>query len=587
MTTPRAHARVPSPRRSAILPRAAAARVITVRVLLACLAWNFGGCGSTPSAAPQGAESSSAQRPDLPKSDLNRIDAVGGRAVVVVLDRGAPLPPHVRLDDGVELESRLLAASIELPPSADPWLPGSGEWTTSEPAPDTPPLLIFTLPQAARGQGVWINGARCDVQWLAPAESLVGELTWKPTLPHWASENAALMSRLRDLARSPLERWRVRLLLDGMRNDVPPTRMSDPVIEAWAQCIEARWRLAFARLSRENPDTCDRLKKRLSAVADFGSGRIVPAWPNDFAALDRLAKDLLDPRLPQGGVASRAEQFLAEQPQGVIWVIDDGGVLGGPNRRPLATIGVTNLSGRDQLVSGFVGEPSKTDLLPLGAGRTQILTLAAPASEGSTPAPAAVTMGRWRVQVPVASAPTPVQPPGLAIGPMLPDLSMRAWQYALSSPVGDPCPASALLYRAAADAQGARSWMILVECQSPSTLPPARDDRVCIHVGPPGMPGGVMCVDATGEVSGRVKWTQLEGPPRVVPISRLPDRWSFSIQVPDTAIEQGGILRLGLTREDGRGHRSAWPRPMLPWQEFPARAALDLNAWDGFSSSDR
>jgi hypothetical protein len=36
-----------------------------------------------------------------------------------------------------------------------------------------------------------------------------------------------------------------------------------------------------------------------------------------------------------------------------------------------------------------------------------------------------------------------------------------------------------------------------------------------------------------------------------------------------------------VVRVDGRGRRSAWPRPMLPWQDEPGRAALDTRAWGG------
>jgi len=54
------------------------------------------------------------------------------------------------------------------------------------------------------------------------------------------------------------------------------------------------------------------------------------------------------------------------------------------------------------------------------------------------------------------------------------------------------------------------------------------------------------------------------------------------LPLPPDAIEPGGRLRVGLTRTDATGRRTAWPRRLLPWDSEPGRLAVDLNAWDGF-----
>lgn len=57
------------------------------------------------------------------------------------------------------------------------------------------------------------------------------------------------------------------------------------------------------------------------------------------------------------------------------------------------------------------------------------------------------------------------------------------------------------------------------------------------------------------------------------------DRVSLWVPVPEQAIEGGKALRLGLIRIDEQGRRSAWPRPMLPWQTEPGRIGIDLSSW--------
>jgi hypothetical protein len=199
---------------------------------------------------------------------------------------------------------------------------------------------------------------------------------------------------------------------------------------------------------------------------------------------------------------------------------------------------------------------------------------------------ATVRLSRWSATVPVAVAPIPVMPPGLRIGPLAPDLSMERWLYAQPEAPAVSAATVALLHRPAPGADGERRWELYVECRVPEGMPPGAEDRVCICVGPPGLPGGVICVERDGVVSQRLTGRDDVGPPRVVHVASGPDRWSFRVTVPGAAIEQGGRLRLGMMRRGVLG-RQAWPRPLLPWQDFPSRALIDLSTWTGFAREDQ
>lgn len=567
----------------------------TAATLLAGLlaALSIPGCSGTP--APGDGSAVQDPRGGIPEaSDTllsapvipDRIDGFAGELVAIQIDRSRAPRGHVkvRLDDGVDLGARTYRLVVKPTPRTDPWMGPTGEWSAlpETAGPGDSLLAVFRLPERAAGQGLWIGETRHQVQWLsAPeviAEASLGTV-WKPTLPPAAASNPGLIDRLREASHSPLSRWRVRLLLDGMRSTIPPTRFQDPIVEAWASYNEQRWRTAFARLALADAEVCERLRIRLSGVVEFGGGVFVPAWPTDGPGLNRLLIELLSPEGPGVGLAKRAEQFMAEQPQGVVWVVDDGGVLGGPDRRPLPLIGVANFTGRDALVFGYMGaEPARPNLLPAKAYTAQVLTVA---GESDDPY-ATVRLSRWSARVPVAVGPVSVSPPGLPIGPLMPDLSMERWLYGQPAAAASQIAATALLHRPPPGEAGERTWELFVECRVPTdpSFSPG-EDRVCICMGPPGLPGGVICVTGDGTLSARLLGADDTGPSPMIPVARSSDRWSFRLTLPETAIEPGDRLRLGIVRSTTRG-RFSWPRPLLPWQEFPSRMLIDLSTWTGF-----
>jgi hypothetical protein len=116
-------------------------------------------------------------------------------------------------------------------------------------------------------------------------------------------------------------------------------------------------------------------------------------------------------------------------------------------------------------------------------------------------------------------------------------------------------------------------------------------EAVRIYFGPTTMPTAVLRVDMTGTVTNEaardpLQPPEMEAPPGHVDIVRAVDRWSFRLSLPPGALESDGMVRIGMTRIDCLGRRTAWPLPMLPWQQDPGRAALNTSAWSGVQHTE-
>jgi hypothetical protein len=185
------------------------------------------------------------------------------------------------------------------------------------------------------------------------------------------------------------------------------------------------------------------------------------------------------------------------------------------------------------------------------------------------------------------------------MGPLLSGYTMQAWQQAQG---GGPPPqvrpewaTAAMLHKPAPDPAAqpssaeSRRWELLVECR---TAPALKDieslkrEAVWLFFGPSARPTKILRVDLTGTVTFEqprdpMVPPEMDQPPGHVDINRAVDRWSFRLPLPPGAVEADGLLRIGIVRMDATGRRSSWPRPMLPWQLEPGRAALDTSAWSG------
>ena len=134
----------------------------------------------------------------------------------------------------------------------------------------------------------------------------------------------------------------------------------------------------------------------------------------------------------------------------------------------------------------------------------------------------------------------------------------------------------------------ASGWVVYVECRGVGDDTGARGesqrasvvraDTVRVIFGPGAGASHVVAVTEHGvEASFHVPTSRSQQ--REATVVRHADGWSAWIDVPESAIDPQGILRIAFERVDARGVRSTWPRTCTPWCEDPGRASLDLRAW--------
>jgi hypothetical protein len=255
--------------------------------------------------------------------------------------------------------------------------------------------------------------------------------------------------------------------------------------------------------------------------------------------------------------------------------VDDGSIRDAAGAA-LATVGVANLADRATLTwASSGGEPAGPELVPLAIGATrQLVAAPAPGPHGMV----TIHAGRWSTLRPVVTQPLKAEPPGLRLGPLLPDWSMPGWASGLyqAAPFAAQAEwgASALLMR---DEGG--QWALLVECRTSDPAP----ETVRVWVGAFGASRTTLRVAGAGTVTEDGSTGMDSG----VVVRRGQDRWSARILIPASCIEDSGRLVLGLERTDALGRHTAWPRPMLPWQFEPGRAIIDTSGWGGLTSGSR
>lgn len=557
--------------------------------------------------------------------------------------RNQPLTDFsVLLEDGTRLTHTLYAVRFEsraadyFEPSTTParlaqWLGPAPRLTsreiTREEALALPPqdTLFIAIDPPARPASptIWIGGQRVPIQWLTNIATTIdldptlnpqsGSRAWLPT--RGPMNTVAINDLLTNLAADPLTRWRARLVEDGLSpiNDSRFAPINDPLLAALGDQIIQRWQLALANLHQHNAQLASRVRAALGQLAEVEPRMIVPAWNPLSRSTDRLLADLLDARISPQRRADLAEQWLREQPPFVAWVRDDGGVLvaNSPDeldttRAPWATIALTNLTSREELAwitprdAAAAPDPRPleprrtlavaTPVMPLDAAGQQlaqrgVTAMLAPDSRRDIIA----TLGNDSLRLAVIDGPIAITPPGLATGVFARDMQLAEWLSA-TTPTDDPAWATAAhIYRAAprADDPGTtnprRLWRIYIECALPAAADRSRES-LWLYVGTPGEAAAVWRIDLTGTITGMRaqdrELADLGTPDRKADVVTLTDRVALHIPLPPGAIEDDGLIRIGLVRMDARGVRSAWPRALTPWQDEPSRAVLDTTTWD-------
>jgi len=547
----------------------------------------------------------------------SRLDAIPGRTLLIPVraGEGAESRVPVVLDDGSTLDGRLWRVVVEFD-LGGAWLSSAGVWSavpfdsekgraasrvSAESEANTAPraagvsalgtlMVSVDLPLKVSSRSATVGGTKVKL-------NILGSLSAPGTVS--GREEAALIDGPRapdspvfarliePEKRSPVRRWRARLATGAAGAD----EFADPVIEALARQEEARWSWALRALARSDNDLARRLASYLVATVDFGGGITAPAWPGSQGDLDGLLSDLLDPTLDGARRAQRAEAFLLTRPLSTSWIIDDAGTPDAGTGRPVVVMGLANLSERAVLGAAAagdrIGSGEPIDLAP-GTSRRVFVKPAElqPDPKISGPASPAIgiAIGSWRGTLTPLGANTPATPPGLVLGPLLPDYTMETWISAASGDAAVPAAwaTAAMLQRKD------QTWTLFIECaRATDAAPGSKEDTVRLWVGPTARPRLVLRIGESGYAHAEQVLPNrrsradapTDDPARTVTVAARPAKWVCEIKIPDWCIEEDGTLRLGLEREDSRGIRSAYPRPMLPWQTEPGRMAVGTGEW--------
>lgn len=550
----------------------------------------------------------------------SRVDVVLGRTLVMpVTLKGAINPAKpiaAKMDDGRKVTASLFWVNAAKGSNeATVWLPEPGKWTATPASSGTLPagsgawVIVADLPIDSIGQGLWLGSQRVALNWL-PSPDLIrgpqGVLTWSSPLDEQAKAPSLL--RLAEADRkSPIRRWRHRLMTDGLQppvnpilnpkadNSPEPDAFKDPVLEALAQQTEGRWQVAIAELWLANPELAERVKRRLAGVVDFGDGNIAPAWPVDQSDLDALRGDLLNRRLQPEQQVERALAWLDTLPPGAAWVVDDAGQRDAMSGQTVATCGVANLSEKDALgwttigevrgspelarISGWTAANVAGSLVPVDdeQSRAEVgLTMRGPIGT-----PLEVHLGKWVSVRQATLEKLPGRPPGVRLEPMLKEWDMATWlSGGMPVPMEEAWSAAGLVYLDATQQNAVGGgWMLYLEFRSPVI---GREESARVWLGAFGAPSSVLKITSNGQiVDEAAPKFNLDVGVSEASVSRQGDVWTARVPIPSRCVEADGTLRIGFERMDGLGRRTSWPRAMLPWQTEPGRVAIDTRAWDG------
>lgn len=497
-------------------------------------------------------------------------------------------------------------------------------------------IAVLEMPEDGAGQGLWLASRRVPIGWLmAPPYRPSGA---EPAGLAPRESHARLIETLTPALRSPFLRWRARLTLraagyEGWRT---AGAMTDAVTERLAQQIEDEWSFGLDALAATDPATERRLRDHLAGLVVLASSpeepaaRATVAWAPDLAAIERIKSVLLRAGDPPDARIGRVHDWLRGEPSVGAWVIDDAGLFDGGTLRPMATIGLVRLGGVEgELVAFGTSEADgrAQSVLRVEPSASASLTIGVPPIEpdraGATPGRSAqIGIGAWRTERRLLDRAAEVRPPGLPIEPLLEDWTMTSWwANAMSDPEGPLPPPAAVPFAAVLTRTAARhartapagfgpnasgmpdEWTLYMEAASPSspTGPDAGPfdagpDEVRLWIGPRFSPLAVCTVRSDGsfETAGPVGRTIRADVLRWNAGDH--ERWGAWVRLSVACFEhadpvRGGgprtTLRLGIERTDPLGRRSAWPRPMTPWQTEPGRLRIDVAAWGGLDRPGR
>jgi hypothetical protein len=372
--------------------------------------------------------------------------------------------------------------------------------------------------------------------------------------------------------RDPFRGWRVELLNDiftGARiaRDAPVGFFADLDRQMTDRALAA-----LARIRAVDRALADRIRAVLTAIITTPDGEMLPAWPPDPTPALTLFASVLREDRSDADIRSDALAFLATAPPALAWIVDEGGA-DGPSSAPTCAIAIADRTGAPSAASvsplGMVAQ----NAAPLEPFASRVFTVD-PAYPGEiTTTTLTARAGVWESEIRVLAGTVAARPPGITLGPLIPDWTHAAWASG-SPPRIDPRWLTVAVLQRQIDADGApRGWEMLIEAQHPERSP---DDAVTVWIGPMGATAAAIRITPEGEAM--VIAGDLTGENLPVTIRVDGERWVAQIVLP-AELASGPRMRIAMERIDARGVRSAWPRPMVPGQPEPGRLAIDLTAW--------
>lgn len=472
---------------------------------------------------------------------------------------------------------------------------------------------VIDLPLEAVTQGIWFGTERFEINWLPDPERAAlesdGRTLWASPVPAEAREEAAVAAALQALAQDPFQRWRARLVRDGiaptggqdrtgpqgtdlnaLRDDLATDAQRGFLIEL-ARHHEARWQLILGRLALIDPEAADRLRRRLGGVVEIDD-RWLPMWTPDSPDLRALQADLLSPWVDDRTRVLRALGWLDAQPRALAWVIDDAGdpspvVAGFEETRLMPTLGLLSLPARDGALLLEVGGALDSSQLSTVPSRRMVrvrtgVPILDRASAAVRTVEIPVRIGRSDTRTEAIASLAPGRPPGVRVGPLI-----RRWTLPAllqSAPDADALPdhiTTGQVRRTMGAPRGspAAGWSVYLECTTGTPageIATGAEDAVTLWTGPYGVPRGVWRVERSGRVHRLFGGSDLVS----VRVVETPAGWALDAVLPENAVDEDDVLRIGLTRtlDD---EVTAWPRRLMPGQDEPGRFPIDITPWSG------
>lgn len=554
-----------------------------------------------------------------------------GPAIAVTVLRAIPDEVRLKLDDGRFIAGRIAWLRVHPPEdeAAQSWAHERLQAEIRSPsaaasdgrAGDVVNLrgaelvLLARLPSDARG-GIWIDALDValeprwiDLPGLTPADDAA------PT-PHPEPPDGRAPPAAGEFAHpepdNPLAHWR-RVLLAWQSGDPRPEPTGSTLERLLAEHMADLWLAGLHRLETSRPAVASACWELLTAVAE-DDGIPFVAWVVDPAALQALRTILLDETLSKEQRALSALGWADRQPPLLVWPesADDRSIrLAVVNRKlgwevarfrweregdiPVAV----ELPGRS-LVRVTVDRPPAPERPP---GPLGDLSRDAPA--GTTPT-LTIASGRWSGRLEVPPRTIPVRPPGLAIGPLRPPLTLEEAERGTPTPVPNAL-ATVVELR---NLQG--RWEFLIEAFRPADFSsgeaddsprPLLADRVAVTLRASGGRAVELAVDATGRLFSGSADAATTLPGVSVRHQTFEDRWRARIILPANWLDQlrpaarrrpspagarssappsdQDVVHLSVERHLPDGRRLSGPLVTAPWRTGAGTTiAVDLGQWD-------